>query len=192
MQHTVLMRVLQGFGDLLHAPRRFVSIHRMLAHQLLQALPRDVFHAEPRHSVIITHLIDANDARMLQPCRSLRFAMKPLTLFPTRELRPQQHLHCHDAIQRLLSRPINHPHATTPEFFIQLTAGDACPWCSRFILMRCIRFAESDLEKTARAMSSCGQRALQRPATGGAEFDGRFSHQGVNPYSGLSITQKDL
>ena len=72
----------------------------------------------------LRNLVDGNDVGMTQARQSLRLGTKTLEVVWRGKLAVKNHLHRHGSLKAGLSRPINHAHRATRNFFEQFVITD--------------------------------------------------------------------
>jgi len=124
MQDPLLVRVVDGLGDGFHpfgrAPRR----NRCLAERLAKILPLNVVHREVVKALVFADFVDPYDVRMLQAGRGSRLGLEAEDGVLARELRRQDHLHRHGAIQADLPRPEHDAHAAARDLLEQFVVAE--------------------------------------------------------------------
>jgi hypothetical protein len=125
MQDTSLMGVVDGASDLgRDLGRMFRRRSRRTGIELLiECAASDQLHGEERSPVMFTHLVDRYDVGMIEPAGGLCLALKTVPLRFAGELAGQNHLQRHDAAQRRLTGPVDHPHSAAGDFLQQLVAA---------------------------------------------------------------------
>src|SRR6266487_5986778 len=85
MQDAVFMRVMHGARHLCHKFRRLSDRHRRALDYFIKLAAFDEFHAEIAGAITLSHLVDGDDAWMVEPRGSFRFQTKT---FDVRFARP--------------------------------------------------------------------------------------------------------
>ena len=85
MKNPVLMRVMNGASYLCDQFRRLPDRHRLAPDYFVKLAAFDEFHAEVAGAIALAHLVDGNDARMIETGGSFGF---PAKTFQVRFARP--------------------------------------------------------------------------------------------------------
>ena len=166
MEDAVVMGVLQCGGDFPQQSCGFTGLHRVFADALFEAFARDVFHAEPGHAFGFPDVEDADDGGMVQPRGSLGLAVETAAFLGTGEAGAEQDFDGDDAVERGLSRAVDHAHSTAADFLVKIEAGEAGP---RRIFpggRGVRRLVEGHPEEAARAMAAGERDVAHRIAAG--------------------------
>jgi len=92
------VRRLHGFGQRDHERRRLVGRLRRARQGLRQAAPFEELHREIRAPLVLAHIIDRHDVRVVQARHCLRFALEPRPLARACVCPGEQHFESHDAV----------------------------------------------------------------------------------------------
>ena len=99
-----------GYGYPLSTIFRLVNRESKIRNPLRQALPFDQLHAEVMPALALAGLVDGNNVRMIEVCRSFGFGAKAFDGFGRGELLGRDQLERHGAVQAELPRPIDDAH----------------------------------------------------------------------------------
>jgi len=115
----MLVGEVHGRGQRLDQLRRLAVRQRLADDFLFQAATLDVFHGQERPVVVLAHLMDLHDVRVLQPGSDRGFLEEPCPLLVP-HVRRSNHLQGDDPVQLDLPGLVDHPHAAAADFFKQL------------------------------------------------------------------------
>ena len=79
------------------------------------------------HPSCVTHIINLNDVRVVQPRHRLRFALKPRPLVGSRVRPGTQHLESDEPVQAQVPRLVDDAHPAAPEHRLDVVAGNLGP-----------------------------------------------------------------
>ena len=109
MNHPSLVREMHHFGSRTQVGGSPIGIKGPLGPQQIGQTPgRHVFHRNEGSSLHFTHLVERDDARVLQLGDRQGFNAKTLSLGITRCRSSTQEFECHDPFQLPMLGPINH------------------------------------------------------------------------------------
>ena len=121
MDHSVLMREMQRPRD---ADQQFRCLpHRKHsgAQPIRQRTALDIFHRKKRRALVLSHLINLDDVRVMQTRG--RLCLRPETRQLVRPVMTGEHLERDEAVQFFLPGAKNHAHAAASEFAFDLVVS---------------------------------------------------------------------
>jgi hypothetical protein len=120
MQNAVFMRVMNSTGQLHDKFGRAPNRYRLASDHFVKLASFDEVHAEVALPILLAHLVDGNDARMVKLSGSFRFPSKALQMRFGSPRAQANYFERNGTIETLLVRPINHPLPASTDFFQQL------------------------------------------------------------------------
>ena len=126
----VLVRVVNGRGDLPHELRGAPRGQRPFAHRFREILPLDVVHREVVLALALAGFVDGDDVGVMQAGR--RFRLGPETQDHFRAAHPPRldHLHRHDPVEAELAGAIHDAHAAFGDLLQQFVVAERAPSAS--------------------------------------------------------------
>lgn len=115
MDHAALVGVLYRAGERFDEASGLLGRQRSLAYPLRQVAAADEFHREKRPALGFANLVDLHDIGVLQTGDRFRLNAKACLLCGVRMAARQDHLECHKALERNLTRLISDTHAAAPQ-----------------------------------------------------------------------------
>ena len=112
---AVGVQMLDRPGDDAHQPHDRVEGKRLAGDPLGQALAFDVFHGEVVLAVVLADVVDLRDVGVSQAGGGPGLDLKAADVLRRGQMRGQDHLHGHDAVERLLPRLVDHAHAAAAD-----------------------------------------------------------------------------
>src|ERR1041385_4237362 len=110
MQNPSFMCVLDCRRDRFEASRRLTCRQRFGFCQPGEAAAVDVIHRKVMLAFMLSDLVDRDDIRMAQACRSLGLRSKSPHKIVARKFSEEQHLYRNNAVQADLARAVNNTH----------------------------------------------------------------------------------
>ena len=111
MDDSLLVRDLEGFGDLLGDGERFIDRNAPPRNSLVEALPVDEFQHQELTGVCFVQTVDRANVWMVERGQRLGFPFKTGQTIRIVAQRLRQHLDGHVAAQFQIAGPIHLPHA---------------------------------------------------------------------------------
>ena len=123
----LLVRVGQRLAHLLHPAAEFTGLkhpRRLVQPPVGQSITRDIFHRDRRGRGVLHKIVDPHDVRVREIERPPRLTLEVLHRRPVRLHHLGQEFERHLAVQLLVPRQPDHPHAAAPEDLLQGVAGE--------------------------------------------------------------------
>ena len=125
MQNPAVMRVVNGFGNLLHVAGGLPGRERLFAGYLRKTLPCHIGHRVKVLALEFADIVDRDDIGMLQLRRGLGFDPKPPNIVLSRQAIGPNHFHRHDAVKRNVPRLKHDPHPAPSDLTEQFIIAEA-------------------------------------------------------------------
>ena len=127
MEDGALVRVVDGPGDFHEEACGLAGIERdgVCGQALSERAAFDELHAEKRTPVLLAHLVNGNDIRMVEPGGGLGLGTESLHLPLAGELAGEHQLECDHAIKGQIARPIHHTHTAVGDLLEQVVAAQS-------------------------------------------------------------------
>ena len=130
MHDALGVQMIDRPGDDAHQPHDGVEGEPLPRDPLGQAFAFDVFHREVVLAVVLADVVDLRDVGMPQAGGGPGLDLEAADVFRRRQVRGQDHLDGHGAVEGLLPRLVDHAHAAPADFFQELVgaevAGQVC------------------------------------------------------------------
>ena len=124
VEHALFVRVLDRPGRLAEELGGFPGIQRPVRDPLPERGSTDEVEREVVASLKRADLVHGDDRGVPQTSRRPRLDQESLDLFLGCEPPGEDHLHRDDAIQRELTRPVDHSHRAAPDLLLQLVVAE--------------------------------------------------------------------
>ena len=119
------VRVRERRGDRGAVPPCLVPVERSPCDQRVERDALDELHDEHRLAVVLEHVVETNDVRVLEPCQSGRLALEPLAQLGIVGDPRVEHLERDVASEPLVARTPDHAHAAAPDLLAEaIPVGD--------------------------------------------------------------------
>src|SRR2546429_533075 len=125
MQNIFCVGELDGLRNRLEVLNCLLRRQRTGADSVGERACADEFHREKSQPLLLAHIIDGHDVRMLQLRNRQCFGAKSLPKFGTSELASREYLQGNLTVQAELKRPIDDTHSAAANFFQQLIIPEA-------------------------------------------------------------------
>jgi hypothetical protein len=124
MEDAVPVSVMDRLGDGLDVPGRHSRRDGPVAHDLAQRPAGHVVHREERLTLVLAHLVNGYDVRVLQRGSGLGLGAEPTHELGPRERGADHHFEGDNAVQASLPGSVNHAHSPTGDFLQQLVVAE--------------------------------------------------------------------
>ncbi len=135
MNDAVPVGVLHGFRDLSDQLGRLARWQWTATQPIVQAAAVGQFHREVVLPVLLADFVQCDDPRMAEVRDRSGLDVEPADRLGRRQPLAQDHLQSHDAMQRHVPRPIDHPHSAArdllQQFIIPQRPTRRCGRCLR-------------------------------------------------------------
>ena len=131
MERALLVRVVNCPGDGLHVLGRFPRTKRAVLHELGQGRPANELHREVGLPLELAHLVDPDDAGVVQVRCRLRLRVEAMNDLVVRQQPTEDHLQRHLTIQGALPGAIHDPHPAARDLLHDLVVADVAQARSR-------------------------------------------------------------
>ncbi len=120
----VLVRVVNGRGNLRDELRGARRRQRPFAHRFREVLPLDVIHREVVLALALAGFVDGDDVGVMQAGRRFRLGPEPQDHLRAAHAARLDHLHRHDPVEAELAGAIDHPHAAFGDLLQQFVVAE--------------------------------------------------------------------
>ena len=124
MQNSVVVSILHGTADRFHNQRCRTSVPGLSIQLLLKITTIHEFQRKPRQSILLPHIKDLHDARMLQMRHSAGFRQKSLQCRPAAMGAGKDHFQRNCAFENTVASLIHDTHATPAQFLQNFVVTD--------------------------------------------------------------------